>query len=614
MLYAKVVLGLPIEGPFDYIVPEALVACVKSGARAWVPFRNQRRVGFIVGTSHKSRVKGLKKILEIIDDFPVLDKNMLSLTREVASYYCCSWGEAIETALPVALRKGKRTALSQDYPSCTGIGIQEAILVHDLTGQARWEVYFERIKETLKQNKSAIIILPDINSVSIAAGIFKSRFGVEPFLLYRNEPKELLLWSKIKEAKASVVIGTRSAVFAPVTDLGLLILNEEDDSVYKQEQVPHYSARGVAFMRSRIDKAKLLLGSSSPSLEAFYLAKKKEIRYLKFPRQQNFPEIKLIDMKSEFSNRKRSDMILSKFLQDSISSCLNSGGKTLLFLNRKGFATLSSCSNCGKSLRCPRCNINLVYHFKENSLNCHYCNFRMEAPKICPDCNAGYIKFSGLGTEKIESELSRIFPSAGIKKLESTGQFNIKDTDIYVATQAVTKQAGCSFDLICVLGIDNSLNRIDLRSSEKSFALLVRLSALASQRMVIQTSFPGHHCFQALLKKDTDVFYEAELSQRKQVSFPPYRRLAVVKLRGRLESRVKESAMLAFDRLKKASSDKHIQVLSVNQGHPSKLRGNFYWQVLVSGIDAVKISQFLRKHLKYLSRSGIIVTVDIDPV
>ncbi len=393
-----------------------------------------------------------------------------------------------------------------------------------------------------------------------------------------------------------------------------MIIEDEQNSVYKQDQVPHYNAREAAFMRIKREKAKLILGSISPSLESFYLARKNKIKYILIPRTGDFPEIKLIDMKFEHRRRKPKNVILSKYLEDAIAATLNSGGKTLLFLNRKGFATFASCSNCGVTLKCPRCNINLVYHFKANVLNCHYCNFKMEPQNICPNCNAGYIRFSGTGTERIESELSRIFASARIKRLETQEVLDIKDADIFVATSAVIKQANCSFDIIGVLGIDNSLNRIDLRSSEKTFALLLGLLGLTERKLVIQTSVPTNNCFQALVKKDIDMFYKEELRQRKQLGFPPYRHMVLVKLRAKSEDKVKQTSFSLFERLNGCNKNKDIRIVSANPGHPSKLRGNFYWQLLITSTNPEKVSAFLKMHLEYFRRSGIILTVDVDPL
>ena len=622
MLYARVVLGLAVEGPFDYIVPKSLHKKTRPGMRVWVPFRNKKRLGYVVSLSYKTHIRNLKKILEITDDFPVLDKNMLSLAKEVSEYYCCAFGEAIETAIPGGLRRGKKIEGESPSPSGTSFGGSpcvkaeaEAILIHDLDGKARWGMYLKHIKEALNNNKSVIILLPDINSVLSVRKLIESELGVSSLsILHRKEPEELEEWLRIRAGEVNIVIGSRSAIFAPVRNLGLVVIDDEQNSVYKQEQAPHYNAREVAFMRINLEKAKLILGSVSPSLESFYLAKKNKITYTALPRTSDFPEIKLIDMKFEHRRFKQRNIILSKYLEDAVGACLNSGGKALFFLNRKGFATFASCSNCGRALKCARCNINLVYHFKGNSLNCHYCNYKIEPPNICPNCNSGYIKFSGTGTEKIESELSRIFANLRIKRLETQETFDIKDADIFVATIAIIKQTDCNFDIIGVLGIDNSLNRIDLRSSEKTFALLVSLLGLTERKLVIQTGLPTNSCFQSLVKKDINMFYEEELRQRRQLNFPPYKHMVLVKLRGRYEDKVKQASLALFERLNVCNKNRAIRILSVNPGSPSKLRGNFYWQLLIVSANPKKVSAFLKMNLRCFRHSGIIVTVDVDPL
>ncbi len=613
MLYAKVVLGIAVEGPFDYIVPPDLERKISVGSRVWVTLRTQRMVGYVVGLAHKTNISHLKNILSVIDECPVLDKNMLSLAKELSDYYCCSWGEAIETALPASLRKGrvipaiKYTDRKSDYYD------RKIVLLHDLDGRERWDIYLTNIEETLRQDKSVIFILPDIESARRTQRFIHEKLHISLAMLYRKQPSEWKEWVKIREGKVGVVIGTRSAVFAPFNNLGLIIIDEEEDSVYKQEQVPHYHAREIASMRAGTEKAKLILASASVSLESFYQAKKNEISYTFIPRKKEYPEIKIIDMKYEKSRIKSKNIILSKYLQDSIASTLASGGKALLFLNRKGFATFASCSTCGTALRCPRCNINLVYHFKDNMLECHYCNFKMPPPQICPSCNSGYIKYSGIGTEKIEGELSRVFPCAKIKRQDNQESISLKDTDICISTSAIMKHPGYNFDLTGVLFIDNSLNRIDLRASEKTFGLLTGLLALTEKKFIIQTSLPGHHSFKALIEKDVALFYKEELKQRKQLNFPPYTHMILVKLRGRDEDKVKTASLALFEKLNKSCSG-DIDILAVNPGQPAKLRGNFYWQILISSHNPKKAAKFLKIHLKDFSHSGIIVTVDVDPL
>ncbi|MEI6631440.1 MAG: primosomal protein N' [bacterium] len=614
MLYAKVVLGLSVEGPFDYIVPQSLLK-IQPGSRVRISFGTRKLIGYVVGLTPKTKIKKLKPILGPIDERPILDKNMLSLTKELSEYYCCSWGEAIETALPQALRKGKALPVI-NYPAVQekGNGPFQTILIHDQDGGRRWDYYIEAIKEVLSRKKSAIVILPNIEAVSAAEEIIKSRLQCSLLTLHRKQVHELEAWADIKAGKVDLALGTRSSVFAPFPNLGLVIIDEEEDFVYKQDQVPHYHAREVAFMRVKREKANLILGSSTPSLESISLAREGKISYLFMPRDSAFAEVKITDSRRLESFERKKSAGLSRHLQDDILQGLNSKSKILIFLNRKGFATFASCNSCGATLKCPRCNINLVYHFKESNLGCHYCNFKIPPPESCPECNRGYIKYSGAGIEKVESELSRIFPQARIKLLnDKSGNENLKETDIFIATESILGSK-YKFDIAVALSIDNSLNRVDLRASEKAFRLLYGLLSLAKERLLIQTSLPGHHVFTSLAQKDTNIFYTEELKQRKQLSFPPYAHLGLAKIRGKKESRVKDIASALFKHLRGRNKGKGVKVISLNAAQPAQLRGNFYWQILLRSGSPQKISKFLKINLKDFRHSGIIITVDIDPL
>jgi len=622
MLYAKIVLGLPVAGPFDYIVPKDLQKQIKAGARVWVSFGNRRLMGYVVGLSRTSNIKNLKPILELLDNLPLINKNMLLLTKELSDYYCCSWGQAIETALPLAMRKGRKiTQIQRPGKNRLKVKQIEPVLIHDSGTKERWSIYLEAIKNVLSQDKTAIVILPDRETVFKAKEIIQSHMahmgsahmGSGLVVLYRNEPGELKEWLKILEGKVKIVVGTRSSIFAPVENLGLIIVDEEQNSAYKQDQVPHYHCRQVAFMRSRIDSSQLILASSLPSLEMVLLAKQNKIKNIFTKKTENLPEIKIADTTYLNKGIKEKNKILSRVLEDAIFSALNTKGKILLFLNRRGYATVISCRQCGIVLKCPRCNINLVYHFKENLLSCHYCNFKMQPQDICPNCNAGYMRYSGLGTEKIESEIARIFPQGKIKRQDNWQKADMADADIFISTQSVIKETGYEFDLVGVLAIDNSLNRIDLRAAEKTFSLLIDLVRLSLKKMIIQTALPRHYCFQALLAKDVSIFYEAELKQRRQLGFAPYKTLALIKLRGKIQERVKKITQDLFQELSKTKKD-GIRIISFSPGQPAKLRGNFYWQILLSAVGAKKISRFLKISLKKFRHSGIIVTVDIDPL
>lgn len=613
MLYAKVVLGLPVEGAFDYIVPSGLRGKVKVGSRVRVNFSNRALVGYVVGLTSKTDIASLKEISALIDRHPILDKGMLSFAKKISDYYYCSWGEAIETALPLFLRRGIKAGLGSVSHSLEKTNSPQIILLHDPDGVSRWKIYLEEIKKSLKADRPAIILLPDLYSVLRAHDMLQPELPYALSVLYRGQPQETQEWLKIASGKVKIVIGTRSAIFAPLKNLGLVIIDEEQDSTYKQDQVPHYHAREAAIMRVGMEKAKLILASSALSLESIYLARKNKLKYTFIPGSKGFPEVKIIDMKSEYIRRNKG-AVLPKYLQDAVAASIQNKEKALLFLNRKGFATYSLCNSCGKPLVCGRCSSNLVYHFKENSLSCRYCNFKMALPNICPNCNAGYIKLGGSGTERIENELARIFPSAKITRVDHPDDPEIKDADIVVSTSAIIKQGRYNFSLTGVLGIDNYLNRVDFRAGEKTFDLLFGLVSITTKKIIILTLSPGHHSFQALLKNDPAIFYDRELKQRKQLLFPPYRHLALVKLRGRIQEKVKELSFALFEKLNSAAKGRGLKVISVNPGHPDKLRGNFYWQILASSSSIKKLNGFLRINLKKFPHSGIIVTVDIDPL
>jgi primosomal protein N' (replication factor Y) len=611
--YAKVVLGPPVEGPFDYEIPPEFKNSVKPGVRVRINFRNKKDLGYVVATAPKTQIKYTKPILSVLDESPILDKNILSLTKELSEYYCCSWGEAIETAIPEVLRRGNtlpETAFPK--PKKQEKMTQEKILLHDGCLETRWGFYLASIRDVLQKNRKALILLPDINSFSAAKDIIREKLNILPEILYRKQPDELGQWLKIKQNKASIVLGTRSAIFAQLDELGLIIIDEEHNSVYKQDQVPHYHAREIALIRAKKETVKIILGSSCPSLEAYYLASRNKMKYIR-AEQRNPAEIRIIEMKNLPLLDRKHKIILSRYLQDSILSTISSKGKVLLFLNRKGFATVASCSTCGRVIKCPRCNVNLIYYFGKGELSCGYCNFKMVPPKICPGCNSGYIKYSGAGTEKIESELSRVFPQARIRRMDKWEESVIQDSDIIVSAQSVIGHSSFKFSLVAVLGVDNSLNRVDFRASEKTFAAISGLSGLTGKEMIIQTNLADNYLFSSIEKKDPAIFYDEELRMRRQLGFPPYQHLAFVKLRSPRQEKVKMACQALFLHLKEAKN-KDVEIVSEGPGQPAQLRGNYYRQILVKSKNAKHISGFLKLNLKKFRHSGIIVTVDVDPV
>ncbi|MBI4982942.1 MAG: primosomal protein N' [Candidatus Omnitrophica bacterium] len=618
MLFAKVVMGIAIDGPFDYSVPDIFCSKIKTGSRVLVYLRNRKMVGYVVGVSGSSKIKNVRPIIKLLDDSACLDEGMLLLTKKLSEYYCCSWGEAIESALPEALRGPSSIdeVFSNTQENLKDSDVNSKItIVEGLDVKDRWNYYLEQVRQTLERGRSAIVLVSDIKSLTYLKNMLEQEFNTSVNILYRKEPNELEQWLKIRKAQTSLVIGARSGIFAPAQNLGLIIVDEEENSVYKQDQVPHYHARTVALMRAKEVGANLILASRTLSLESFYMTSQKgnRLEYLQLSQKDAFPEVNIVDMNSELRYNRNKGVIFSRYLQDAVMSTLTAKGKVLLFLNRKGFATFASCNKCGHVLKCPRCSINLVYHFTGNLLSCHYCSYKIEAPKICPSCNVGYIKFGGVGTEKIESEISRIFPQAKVRRCEADEKIDLKDTDIFISTSSIIKSLNYKFDLVAVLGIDNTINRIDFRASEKAFAMLVGLMGLVTKKMIIQTVLGRHYCFDALQRKDLSLFYKEELKQRKQLKLPPYKHLILVKFRGKIEESVKAASLSFFENLKKQKKPVGLELISVNAMQLSRLRGNYYWQVLISVKQVRTAVKFLKLYLKGLRHSGIIVTVDVDP-
>ncbi|MBU1998808.1 MAG: primosomal protein N', partial [Candidatus Omnitrophica bacterium] len=466
-MYAGVVFGLPVDGAFDYLIPAELENKVKIGSRIEASFGFKKKTGYVVTLFAKSNVKNIKPILRLLDENPLLDNDIISLAKKIALYYCCSWGEAIEIALPEVLRKAKPTSIPNVSKPAKAHSHSKKRVIHSPDIKKRWERYLVEIKNTLSRSESVIVLLPDMEEVLKVKEWLAKEFTCSISVSYRKQRDELGEWFKIKEGKVDIVVGTRSAIFSPLPNLGLIIIEEENDYVYKQDQVPHYHAREVAFMRAELEGADIILGSTALGLEMMYKVSKGELEY-EYIKSNDNVEVKIIDTSREY----KKENIISRYLEDLLYSSLNQENKkVLLFLNRKGFSTYVHCQSCGVSLKCPRCNINLVFYFKEVLLRCHYCNYKLQPiPKICPSCNAGYIKYSGQGIQKLESEISRIFPQARIKILDESPEFDLEDADIFIATQRVLKHPSLKFDLVGALSIDNTLNQPDFRSSEKVFS------------------------------------------------------------------------------------------------------------------------------------------------
>jgi len=657
---AEIVLGLPIEGPFSYSVPLNMRDSIQVGKRVWVPFRNATKVGYCVGFAKESSIVGIKPIQKVIDDKPLLDDDMLKLTKWISQRYFCYWGEAIEAALPSPLKKGKTEMQrrseweeveferSDDLtPSRAQGKIIESIqgyieknefkpcLLYGITGSGKTEIYLQAIKKALALGKSSIVLVPEISLTPQTAERFKSRFGDKVSIMHSRltDSQRFHEWKKIKEADVSVVVGARSAIFAPVKNLGLVAIDEEHETAYKQEDAPRYNAREVAIERARLTNAVLILGSATPSMESFYMAKEGKFVFFELPervQEKELPRVALIDMRD---SKGMKASVISKQLELALAGVLEKKEQAILFLNRRGFSTFIYCKKCGFVCKCRYCSITMTYHSSNNKLRCHMCNFEADPPKVCPKCESSYIKSFGIGTQKVESEMARLFPQARVARMDADttakrgshysilSDFKKGDIDVLIGTQMIAK--GLDFPKVTLVGVisaDTALNIPDFRASERTFNLLTQVAGRAGRgvkegKVIIQTYMPFHYAIEAAKDHDYEEFYEKEIKFRKELDLPPFTSVANLILRGRRDDKVKEAADKLSQHLGSENKDNNVKIVGPAPAVIPKVRGQFRWCVMLKSADIENISKLLKNTLgKYRKPQGIIVTVDVDPL
>ncbi|MBU4333050.1 MAG: hypothetical protein KKD07_01255, partial [Candidatus Omnitrophica bacterium] len=403
---AEVVVGLPVEGPFDYAIGQDIRDQIQAGMRVLISFNRRKMVGFVVGFKEKSAFEKLNTIIKLLDDTPALDSNAVELTKAVSQYYGCSWGEAIETYLPPYLRKNKefdqKVSIVEADRSDRGSKRQ---LVVDKSPNKRWIFIMEAINATLSKKRGVIFLVPEGQMIEGVLNRLKEEV-VNPIYAFNKKMKpaeEFERWVDIKKQNFCVVIGSRSTVFAPVANLGLIIVYDQENDVYKQEQVPHYNANQVALMRSEIEKSDLIYVSSAPSAELWDYAQKDKISKV-IIEADKYSDIQFVDM-NNYNPQKTS--LISAPLQNSIYQFLENKKRIVILINRRGHSTFTQCNQCGYVLKCPRCDVNLTFMSVENIMVCRRCNHQRDLPKICPGCNGSYLRSAGTGIEKLESQVSK---------------------------------------------------------------------------------------------------------------------------------------------------------------------------------------------------------------
>ena len=664
LTFAEIAIALPIDRIFNYKIPKGLSGDVMVGKRVFVPFQTRSLVGYVVGLSEKSEVKDVKEIISVIDKEPILSAEMLELTRWIKDNYFCSWGDAIAAAIPSGIKKGKehigqRIETSQmidadqyeqsnphiltEEQSAALKLISESIekmihrtfLLHGITASGKTEIYLQAIDGVLKKGKGAIVLVPEISLTPQTIERFMSRFGNGVAVIHSKltPARRFIEWRKIRDSTARIVVGARSAIFSPMKDMGLIIIDEEHETTYKQEDVPRYHARDVAEQRAILNNCPLVLGSATPSLESYYKAKKGEyklIRLTKRVEERLLPKVKIVDMRMELATRKRV-AIFSKVLLDAIEKVLKIGKQAIIFLNRRGFSTFVNCRKCGLVLKCKRCDTVLVYHYENKKLICHYCNYTLKPPEICPKCRSGYISYFGIGTERVESEIGHNFSGARVARMDSDstaqrgsherilGEFKSGGTALLVGTQMIAK--GLDFPQVTLVGVvsaDISLNLPDFRASEKTFNLLTQVAGRAGRgedggEVIVQTYAPSHYAVLAAAKHDYEKFYSQEIVSRKELLFPPFIHLVKMTVRARNEEATMKAAGELAECLR--AEDGALKISGPVPAPILRMRGYFRYNILLKAKDRLTISGLLRKVLNDFKKPhGVLVAVDVDPV
>lgn len=671
MQYLEIILNLPVNQGFtySYIPPEKekpeLIPEI--GKRAEIMFGNKKTQGFIINISDKipescpvepSKIKPIKRV---IDKEPLFGQELIEMANWIARYYLCTLGEAVFSMIPSGRRdssaggfgfeeevgKQKKNELSEEQKlaveeilksrcgSITSEKKSDTSLFHYLygpTGSGKTEVFLSLAEKILETGKGVIYLVPEIGLTAQVVQAVSERFGNTAAVLHSGltPSQRLSEWHRIMHKEARVVVGARSAVFAPVPDLGLIIIDEEHDGSYKSGNNPRYHARQVAMHRCTKLQIPLLMGSATPSVEAWYGMQNGSIkRHLLTKRLAGgqMPHISCIDL-SYYPG----DGCISKPLEDAINKTLSKGHQTILFLNRRGFTHFFRCNQCGYELVCKNCSVPLTYHKAENRLRCHYCGWSTYPPESCPQCGSLDIGSSGFGTEYIEAETRAKFPNARIVRLdtdilknkeeliETLEDFKNGKFDIMLGTQMVAK--GLNFpklELVGVILADAGLHMPDFRAGERTFSLITQVAGRAGRyfpdgKVIVQTYSPGKGPVLYACQNRIEDFYGSELAEREMLDFPPFSRLLRLVFRSFNKGLAAETARDAVKIL--AEGAPHgMEIIGPAECPIEKINSSWRYQILLKGSSIIPLQTAARKLLfDYTHNQNVYIEYDVDPV
>ncbi|GAB6137439.1 primosomal protein N' [Halanaerobaculum tunisiense] len=515
-------------------------------------------------------------------------------------------------------------------------------LLHGVTGSGKTEVYLQAIAKVLDQGQEAIVLIPEISLTPQTIARFKARFGNQVAVLHSqlSTGERFDEWRRIKQGRAKIAIGARSAIFAPFSNLGIIVIDEEHETTYKQEDHPKYHARKVAEKRAQLNEAVTILGTATPSLESYYQAQEGNYKLLELPTRiddRPLPEVEVVDMREELKAGNR--QMVSRKLAQGIEDRLAQEEQVIIFLNRRGFSTFVQCRECGYVLECDHCDVSLTYYSANETLRCNYCDQSQTMPDLCPDCGSSYIKQFGVGTEKVERALQQRFSSAEVARMdrdtttqkgayrEILSSFAQGEIDILVGTQMVAK--GHDYPNVTLVGVitaDTALNLPDFRSSERTFQLLAQVAGRTGRGakgggVIIQSYTPEHYSIQQAKEHNYQGFYKQEIEFRSEMEYPPFTHLINLIVSDQEEEKTIKVAQrlgkIITSQLAELNNEE-VQLLGPVQAPLTKIRGEYRWQLLLKGanLDSLrKLNQEALAELEELDNcKSVQVSIDIDPL
>ena len=513
----------------------------------------------------------------------------------------------------------------------------QTFLLHGVTGSGKTEVYLNAIDAVLAQGRSALLLVPEIALTPAMAGQFFGRFGDRVAILHSafTDVERSEQWRRIRSGAASVVVGTRSGVFAPMCNLGLIVVDEEHDGSYKQEENPRYNGRDVAIVRAQAAGACVVLGSATPSLESRYNAEREKYTLIELPgriEERPMPTVELIDMRQEFLET-RQQATFSRKLVEAIGARLENGEQTIVLLNRRGFSSFVACRSCGERVNCMNCSLTLTYHKRDRRLLCHYCGYAEKVPSLCPKCSSEHIYFLGLGSEKVEEELHRSFPAARIARLDRdtvTGkrqyetilnEFRDGNYDVLVGTQMIAKGHDIpNVTLVGVVSADIGLGMPDFRAAERTFQLLTQVAGRAGRGSVpgivlIQTINPDHYAVRIAAAQDYNAFYQKELHFRRMMLYPPFSAMANVLVR----AEKKEMAMRMSSELGLLLDPppEKLKIMGPAEAPVPRLKNEYRYQFLVKAASRKVLNELLQRIRAFALEhkwGATALVIDVDPL